>query len=348
MSDYRDAPDCGHGYPAGDCPECEPPPTRFAATLLRRSQLAGLPATAPLIEGVLSLRSAAVLFGPTGAGKTFLGLGWACSVGTGLAWLGHPVTRCPTLYVVGEGATGLDTRVAAWEYAWQAKVSDDDVIFSVKPDSFAGRDVWAELTAEARALGVRFVVLDTFSSLAPDADETKDAPTFTRRLSDLASAIDGTALVVHHPGWSDADRTRGGYQLEANVDEVLKLAGSSTSDLIELTRKKVKEGPSGERMWLRRRYVRLGEVDGEAYGSVVIEPASAAERALRAADEAEAVAREVFGTGTVTKAQLRDALIERLGISRTAAYEHVTRLVKSGVLRQTGGTTDRPVYEVTS
>ena len=99
------------------------------------------------------------------------------------------------------------------------------MIFSVKPDSFTDRKVWAELTVEAIDLGVRFVVLDTFSSLAPDADETKDAPVFTRRLSDLAAAIDGTALAVHHPGWGDSDRTRGGYQLEANVDEVLKLSG---------------------------------------------------------------------------------------------------------------------------
>src|SRR5207244_917150 len=107
--------------------------------------------------------------------------------------------------------------------------------------------VWAELADEARDLGAGFVVLDTFSSLAPDADETRDSALFTRRLCNLAAAIGGTALTVHHPGWSDSERSRGGYQLEANVDEVLLLRGNAQNPLIELERKKVKEGPAGAR-----------------------------------------------------------------------------------------------------
>ena len=37
------------------------------------------------------------------------------------------------------------------------------------------------------------VVLDAFSSLAPDADETKDAALVIRRLSDLSAEINGAA-----------------------------------------------------------------------------------------------------------------------------------------------------------
>lgn len=323
-------------------------PTAFARTLIRRSELSCLSPIEPLIDGVLSLRTAGVLFGPTGAGKTVLALGWACSVGTGVDWLGHEVVRVPVLYVVGEGAAGLDRRIAAWEYAWQTKVADDDVVFSVKPASLSNGTVWTELRAEALTLGARFVVLDTFSSLAPDADETKDAPTFTRRLSDLAEAIDGTALAVHHPGWSDADRTRGGYQLEANVDEVLKLAGGATSDLVELSRKKVKEGPSGWATWLRRRQVELGrDNDGLPYGSVVMETATRGEVGAQSTATAETVVREVFGGQRVSKAVIRDALMERAGLSRTVAYESIGRLVAAGVLHRVSGTDERPVYEVT-
>lgn len=347
----KDAADhiaAGHGLDDLIAAGPQPEPSRFASTLIRRSGLSCLPPVEPLIEGVLSLRTAGVLFGPTGAGKTVLALGWACCVGTGADWLGHEVVRAPVLYVVGEGAAGLDRRVAAWEYAWQTKVADDDVLFSVKPDSLSDRTVWTELTAEALTLGARFVVLDTFSSLAPDADETKDAPTFTRRLSDLAEAIDGTALAVHHPGWSDADRTRGGYQLEANVDEVLKLAGNATSDLVELSRKKVKEGPSGWATWLRRRQVELGrDNDGLPYGSVVMETASRSEVGAQSTATAETVVREVFAGQRVSKAVIRDALIERAGLSRTVAYETIGRLVAAGVLRRAAGTDERPIYEVT-
>jgi hypothetical protein len=96
-------------------------------------------------------------------------------------------------------------------------------------------------------------LFDTFSSLGPDADEVKDAPLIMRRLSDLSAAVDGTAVLVHLPGWGDSGRARGGYQIEANADEVLILTGLANESLVSLTRKKVKDGPSGSTVWLRRR-----------------------------------------------------------------------------------------------
>lgn len=320
------------------------PPSRFAATLLRRSQLALLPPVEPLIEGVLSRRAAAVLFGPTGVGKTVVALSWACCVGTGLRWLGREVQRHPVLYVVGEGAAGLDHRVVAWEQMWQAKVDDDDVVFSVKPASFADRTVWAELTAEALTLGARFVVLDTFSSLAPDADETKDAPVFTRRLSDLASAIDGTALVVHHPGWGDADRTRGGYQLEANVDEVVKLAGNGASPLVELTRKKVKDGPAGERIWLKRKPVTFGLDDRcEPYGSIVIDLASRSEVDTPVRDRIMAALTDLGEAGATGPQLLTDLGIDK----RTTLYKALRALTADGSIVK-DGTRGRERYRLGS
>jgi hypothetical protein len=241
-------------------------PTGFSATLLRRSQLRTLPPVQPLIHNVLSRRVSAVLVGATGIGKTFVALAWAACIATGQPWLGNPVERHRGLYVVGEGASGLDARVTAWEQTTGVPVDDEDLVFSIKPDSLANPHTWAEMRAQALDLRCTYITLDTFSSLAPDADETKDAATITRRLSDLAAGIDGTALLIHHPGWGDAGRTRGGYQLEANVDEVIVLAGEKDSDLIEMTRKKVKEGKAGDVQWMRRK---------PAFDSVVIESATA-------------------------------------------------------------------------
>jgi RecA-family ATPase len=216
----------------------------FALTLVRRSQLRALPAVEPLIDGVMSLRSTVVFVGPTGGGKTFVALSWACSIGTGHNWLGHTVHQCRVLYTVGEGANGLDNRVSAWEQAWQTKVEDDQVIWSVRPASLRELETWIQMRAEALALAVRVVILDTFSSLAPDADETKDAATL-RRMADLAAAIDGTVILVHHPGWADATRARGGSQLEANADEVLILHGNGHGDLVEFG---TQEGQGGSRL----------------------------------------------------------------------------------------------------
>ncbi len=255
---WADAP-----WPADDPPAADddgaggnttPGPFR-QGQLLTRSELVELPRVQSLVEGVLSYPAAVVLVGGYAAGKTTLAHGLAASVATGARWLGRAVTRRRVLIVVGEGAYGLHDRMAAYEYAWRggAPIPDADMTFLVKPGSLAKHIAWSEITAYAVEGGYGFVVLDTFSSLAPEADETKDAPLIMRWLSDLAAAIDGTAMLVHHPGWSDPSRVRGGYAFEANADEVLVLTGVAESEIVSLFRKKVKDGPSGATIWLRRR-----------------------------------------------------------------------------------------------
>jgi hypothetical protein len=234
------------------------------------------------------------------------------------------VQRCPVLYVVGEGAHGLDDRVSAWEQAWRQPVEDEDLIFAVKPDSLASHRTWTELTAVARDLAAGFIVLDTFSSLASDADETKDAPLITRWLSDLAVTIDGTALLIHHPGWGDVTRARGGSQLEANADEVLILHGSAKSDLIELERKKVKEGPAGDKMWLRRRPL---------YGSVVIETASAADSEVPLRDQVLAMLAEAGDIGMTGPQILRQLGMED---KRSTVYKVLGQLVGETLIGSEG------------
>jgi hypothetical protein len=240
--------------PDADPWEEDLPPFR-QGRLLKRSQLGALPRVQPLVDGVLSYPAAVVLVGPYSSGKTTLAHGLGACVATGQDWLGHKVVRRRVLVVVGEGAYGLEERMAAFEFAWRGSepIPDDDLEFLVKPLTLAKYTAWSEIIAYALEGGFGLVILDTFSSLAPEADETKDAPLIMRWLSDLASTIDGTAILIHHPGWSDAGRVRGGYAFEANADEVLVLAGVADSELVSLTRKKVKDGPGGATLWLRRR-----------------------------------------------------------------------------------------------
>jgi AAA domain len=236
-------------------------------TPLARSELASLPKVETLIPDVLSTPAAVVLVGGYGLGKTVLTHSWGCSIATGQSWLGKPVTQRRVLFVVGEGAYGLDARIGAWEQSWNdgRRIPDEALTFLVKPHSLRDGLTWAQIRELAVDGGYGLIILDTFSSLAPDADETKDAAIVMRRLSDLSVAISGTTVLVHHPGWSDPNRTRGGSQFEANADEVLVLTGvAEGSDLLCLTRKKVKDGPSGATMWLARRPI---------HGSVIIQSA---------------------------------------------------------------------------
>ena len=227
--------------------------------VLTLRDLESLPPPEPMIEGMLSHRSAVLMVGATGSNKTFAAVGMGCSVATGVPWLGHRVAvKGHVIFVVGEGAHGLAGRVAAWKEANHTGLRADAVTFVLKPASLTDPAFWEALTRLAKEKGAVLVILDTLSSLAPDADETKDAATIVRHLSDLSMDIDGSAMLVHHTGWGPQNRARGGSQFESNADEVLvleKVDPENPNTVISIKRKKVKEQESGAVTHVRRKLV---------------------------------------------------------------------------------------------
>lgn len=234
--------------------------------VLTLEDLESLPPIRWGVEEWVSSPSAVLLVGAYALGKSALTLSMACSVASGTPFLGHATEERRVLYIVGEGARGLPRRVKAWEQTWGRDLPRDALAFMTRPSaSLREEATWREIRRYCRAEGFGFVVLDTFSSLAPDADETKDAGLVIAGLNALAEDIDGTAILVHHPGWSvnAKDRARGGYQLEGNVDEVLTLdAVTEGSDHISAKIKKRKDGESGTVHYLRRIAVHLNGPDG--------------------------------------------------------------------------------------
>jgi hypothetical protein len=301
---------------------------------LQRSDLGQLPKVQELIKGVVSTPATTVLVGAYGTGKTVLVHGFACCVATGQPWLGQAVTQRRVLVVVGEGAYGLETRLAGWELRWNrgSPVPDDAITFLFKPDTLSRKNTWQTLTDFAVTGDYGLVILDTFSSLAYDADETKDAASVMRWLSDLSAATNGTALLVHHPGWADNSRARGGSQLESNADEVLVLTGfAQGSGLVSLVRKKVKDGPSGDTLWLNRR--ETGSTLTHA-GTVIMERADAADLDVPLRDRL-LVVLDACGAVGATGPQLV-AELEVEPKNRSGLYKAVNRLVTEEVVTAVG------------
>jgi hypothetical protein len=230
--------------------------------ILSRADLGKLPKPQPLIEGWLDLRTAVVVVGDTGTNKTFAALGWCCSVATGQPWLDHAVAidPSPVILVVGEGAFGLHARISAWEQRHNngKRIPDSKMyILRQPPAGLADQqsEFWEHLTDLTQRAKARLVVLDTFSSLAPGADETDDAAQVIRRMSELAVATDGTVVLTHHTGWGDKTRSRGGSQLESDPDGVILLQKSDANDpqtKVTITRKKDKDGPAGGHICVQR------------------------------------------------------------------------------------------------
>jgi hypothetical protein len=64
----------------------------------------------PLVEGFFDRGSAAIVYGKSGLGKSFLMMRLAWHVAAGEPWAGQFVTQGPVLYIVVEGRKGLSKR----------------------------------------------------------------------------------------------------------------------------------------------------------------------------------------------------------------------------------------------
>lgn len=202
---------------------------RLTARARTRSELASIRPPTPLIEGVIDAGTMAVLAGKFGTFKSFIALGWLCSLATGVPWLGHAVpTPRPVVLVAAEGASGLHARITAWERAHGAVVPDGMLTVIDAPvqlGDMAQVDALAELLLRRSAA---LVAIDTLHRCAAGLDEgdSKDMGLVTLATSVIRQRADATTLLLHHTGHA-GQRARGSSAIEDDADTswVVSLTG---------------------------------------------------------------------------------------------------------------------------
>jgi hypothetical protein len=231
--------------------------------LLTRDQLAELPKPEWLIQGILARHSYAVLSGRRSTYKSFLALDWALSLATKRPWQGRSTERVRTLYVVGEGAFGLDQRVTAWERAWQLEVDPDwFVTYPQAVNLFKGGRV-GELVQIIQDDDFGLVVFDTLRRMTSgaDANSERDMGPVVDRIERVKRATaGGSVLLVAHTDKGN-NGTRGSSVIEDDADIVWR-TDLDEEGRLKLRCSKMKDAPDGAVLDLRGR---------AAHGAVIIE-----------------------------------------------------------------------------
>lgn len=216
-----------------------------------RAGLASLPRPRHLIEGVLPRHSYGVLRGRDGTFKSFVALDWSLSLATGRLWHLLPVESVPVLYVAGEGAYGLQARVAAWE----------ERNGPVEPSRFVVRRQALNLHRPGPAfdhllehVGDRrygLVVVDTLRRVSGSADgNSSEMGAVIDSLDQIKQATDaGSVLLIAHTDKGDND-SRGYSGIEDDADFVWHAVRDGDRLALELT--KMKDGPDGQVHHLQR------------------------------------------------------------------------------------------------
>lgn len=197
-----------------------------------------------------------MLYGPSGEGKSFVALDWACHVATGQSWLGRTVRQGPVVYVAAEGGPSITKRVFAWGQAHRLE-DIPAIYFAIEPIPMFGEGVQTDrlqqLCASVNILP-RLVVIDTFARCFVGGEENsaKDVGTFVEAARRIQDGTGATVLLVHHTGKA-GDTERGSSALRAASDTMIGL--HRERGVIELINTKQKDAVEFDPITVRLRQV---------------------------------------------------------------------------------------------
>jgi RecA-family ATPase len=165
-----------------------------------------------------------VLYGPSGAAKSFLALDWALTVQTGHKWLTHQTTQGSTLYIVGEGMEGMKMRCDAWMLQHQLTDPTESSFIPNAVQLCSEKEVAALLNSVPEHMNPpALVIFDTLARCTVGSDE--NSATEMGRVVAAADKIraqwDSTVVIVHHISKNGGER--GSSALRGAADTMIEV-----------------------------------------------------------------------------------------------------------------------------
>lgn len=249
----------------------EPPGvTAMRYLLLTDEDLSKRPPVEWIVKGVLPSQGIAVVFGPSGSGKSFLVLDMLQSLAFGREWFGQRVKPCSVTYIALEGEAGLAGRVKA--YRIYHGVTSPNIVYLAQPFGLLNADDINDLVLAIKTAGTGdVVVIDTLSRATPGSDEndSKAMGSIVAAAKLLQEALGGLVLLIHHTGKDASRGMRGHSLLHAALDCAIEV--KRNGDNREWVIAKSKDGEDGASHPFRLEVVHLeNDSDGDAVTSCVV------------------------------------------------------------------------------
>lgn len=293
--------------------------------IMHASELKNLPPVEWLVPGELPRGGLVVVFGQSGAGKSFLSLDYALKLAQE-----HAV-----VYIAGEGEWGYHQRVAAWcQHNRQQEGKLYICVGAVNLYDAADFGAFEEqITAHAPAL----VVVDTLAMCMTGANEndTRDMGLVIRACKTIQRRLGCAVVVVHHVNKGGVSE-RGSGALRGAADVMIKV--SQMDDVIAVEASKTKDVAAFPTRYIRLLPVVVGkDAHGDDITSVVAVPS---DKVIQSENDAltinqrkvlESLALDAFNGG----ASLTD-ITEVSEVNRGTLWRTISRLINMGHISKNG------------
>ena len=250
-----------------------------------------------IIKDVIPRGELMVLFGESGAGKSFVALDLAGAIARGIEWRGKRTKKGRVVYIAAEGAGGFRKRLKAYAALHEMDLKDLDVgVIHVAPNLLERDDALEVCKEIIAAGGADVVIIDTFAQVTPGGNENAadDMGKALAHCKGIHVATHALVILVHHAGKDASKGARGWSGLKAAADAEMEVVTTPAGRLMRIS--KQKDGETGQ-VWgfeLDQVPVDLDE-DGDVITSCVVREcaAPAIQQVANASQELGPVGRAV-------------------------------------------------------
>jgi hypothetical protein len=238
--------------------------------LLDRNAIMAQPPLRWRIKYLLPETGIGALYGPSGSGKSYLGLDAGISIALGNSWFGYRVFSCPVTYVILESEASLRNRTKAWELHNKVDIPPNFKAIA-QPFELADAQQVEDLGSILPTGGM--IIIDTLNRAAPGLDEnsSQDMGRILAGMKRLQEITVGLVLIVHHTGKDASKGLRGHSSLFAALDGAIEVERNATGRTWSAA--KVKDGEDGKRVAFQLNLIDLGkDADGDPIVSCAVGP----------------------------------------------------------------------------
>jgi hypothetical protein len=313
--------------------------SRGKIKMLSIAELKNLRPPAWLVDGIITVNGLSMVWGRSGAMKSFVGADFGLCVATGLSWHGKPVKQGLVIYVAAEGAHGLGKRIVGWceTRGKNKECAEPDFRLIPQPIALTAADEMNALVDAVLAIGRMpvLIIIDTVARTFGTGDENKQADmnAYVQALDRLRAATNAHVMVIHHSGVHEDKRERGSNVLRGAADTIIKVGRKGMKlDLINRSPEgKQKDFEEFPIVKLRAVKTSFTAIDGTEVDSIVLnEREDDEEPDDEAADESKQTESQRAGT---PRGRNQVKIMEVLKEANGRAMNRAELMAKSGVGR---------------
>lgn len=230
-----------------------------------------------LVKGWIPQNSFAMVWGPSGVGKTFFVLDLCLRVAVGTAeWCGKKIRQGQVVYLAGEGQKGVEQRIGAWMRRHGRfgrgliEVSKSGCDLDTNEGYLKARD-----SIVASGFRPSLIVVDTLHRfLSGDENSSQDAKKMITACDLLQREFGATVLLVHHTGASEEakHRMRGSSAWKGALDVEISITPEDGEIVVSVCKMKDADAPRDVSGSLSHQEITgWFDEDGEQVSSVVFE-----------------------------------------------------------------------------